>query len=160
MRREIREKYDLTADIYNMRYSELQFYKYQSALADLHLSGRILDHGCGTGLLAQFLSSKLFGVDCSFGMLKKATKYEIVVQADVEQLPFKDRTFDWALSFTVLQNCAEPEHALAELARVAKSTVLTYLNKFDFTEQIKNFFEIVEVRAAGEDVCFILASRV
>ena len=156
--KQIKERYDLTADVYDKRYKDIQFEKFRLLLQDISLSGNILDHGCGTGLLADFLKTKLFGIDLSFEMLKKAKQRgELVVQGDLEQLPFKDNSFDNVLSFTALQNIEHPELALDELKRITKDkTILTYLDKFDFMDLIEKRFDILEIRQASEDVGFIL----
>ena len=154
----IKQRYDLTADIYDKRYKDIQFEKFRLLLQDISLSGNILDHGCGTGLLSEFLNTKLFGIDLSFEMLKKAKQRgELVVQGDLEHLPFKDNVFDNVLSFTALQNIPHPELALDELKRISKKKIiLSYLDKFDVSTQIQERFDILEIRQAGEDIGFIL----
>ena len=158
--KQIKERYDLTADVYDKRYKDIQFEKFRLLLQDVSLSGNILDHGCGTGLLKEFLDIPLFGIDLSFEMLKKAKQRgELVVQGDLEQLPFKDNSFDNVLSFTALQNIEHPELALDELKRITKDkTILTYLDKFDFMDLIEKRFDILEIRQAGEDIGFIVKS--
>jgi len=152
--------YDATAEVYDSRYKEIQFEKYAVLLSDIYLKGRILDHGCGTGLLAEFLRAPLFGIDLSFEMLKRAKERgEIVVQGDLEHLPFKDKSFDFVLSFTCLQNLQHPALALKELRRISNNVILSYLNKFDFFEALQSQFNIQEIRQAGEDIGFIAESK-
>ncbi|MEM4248576.1 MAG: class I SAM-dependent methyltransferase, partial [Candidatus Nanoarchaeia archaeon] len=103
------------------------------------------------------------GCDISFEMLKKAAERgEIVVQADLDNLPFKDSCFNTVLSFTSLQNLPETKQALKEAKRVCKGTfVLTMLKKSlteDFYRHLRNIFEIQEVKDIGEDAGFILRS--
>ena len=158
MKKAIQQRYDLTADVYDDRYKKIQFEKFKIMLQDLQINGKVLDHGCGTGLFAEFVKSHFFGIDVSFKMLKQAQKRgELVVQGDIEHLPFKSKTFDWILSFTVLQNVQNPRRVLDELKRVCKyKIILTYLNKFDFFAQIQEKFKIQEIRLAGEDIGFVL----
>jgi len=60
--KELRKKYDLTASIYDKRYEKIQLEKFNSMLSDTPLSGRkILDLGCGTGLLSDFLKTRRSG---------------------------------------------------------------------------------------------------
>ena len=154
----IKERYDLTADIYDERYKEIQFEKFKLMLEDVELKGNILDHGCGTGLLKEFLGVPLFGIDLSFEMLKKAKERgELAVQGDLEQLPFKDNVFDNVLSFTALQNVEHAGLALDEIKRVSKDKIiLPHLAKFNLMQEIEQRFEIQEIRKAGEDTGFIL----
>ena len=157
---EIKSKYETTSEIYDSRYKEIQKEKYSAALEDLRLREKILDLGCGTGLLADFLKKKIFGCDISFEMLRKAKKRGmLVVQADLDSLPFKPETFQTVLSFTSLQNLPAVEKALAEIKRVSTSKsviVLTYLKKFDFSNQIRKEFDVLEIRDLGEDEGFVL----
>ena len=86
-----------------------------------------LDAGCGSGLAAQLAAerqAKVFGVDA-------AEKLLAIAQArvptghfrvgDLEELPFADHTFDAVTGFNSFQYAANPDAALAEARRVAKS---------------------------------------
>lgn len=44
-----------------------------------------------------------------------------LVWADLQRLPFRDRVFDYALCFHVVEHVADPSAALGELQRVAKA---------------------------------------
>lgn len=98
----------------------------------------ILDAGCGTGYVGFSLcnalsaqkapESKLPSVtalDLSKEMLEVARMrniYEAYYQGDIEALPFADSNFDLVLSSLAIQWCHEPQRAISELVRVAKST--------------------------------------
>ena len=111
-------EYDKSAETYNSRYSNLQYSKYQKALSNLELNGKILDLGCGTSLLSKFLNMDLVGVDISMKMLQQGVGD--AVQAQAELLPFKDNSFDYVLSFVALMNFENPPTALKEVRRVLK----------------------------------------
>jgi SAM-dependent methyltransferase len=91
--------------------------------------GRVLDVGCGTGLLATRLAGAGYdvtGVDPSEGMLEvlraRATEVD-GVHGSGTALPFADDTFDLVLSVAVMHHIADPDEvhrALAEMVRVAK----------------------------------------
>ena len=129
-------------------------------LSGISKGKRVLDLGCGTGLLKDFLGVELIGCDISRNMLKKAkNKGMLVVQADIEHLPFKNK-FKTILSFTALQNVPDVTLALSEIKRLnAKQIVLTYLDKFDFIKQIQKEFDVQEIRKIGEDVCLICSDE-
>lgn len=155
--RKISGKYDLTANIYNARYRNVQFEKYRVSLAGLDLKGDILDLGAGTGLLSDFLGTDVTAVDVSERMLKEGSGKR--VQADVQELPFKSNSFDWVLSFSVIMNAENPSNVLEEVRRVLKPGgffVLTYLKKFDFSGELRSKFRLIEYKECGEDVCFVL----
>jgi ubiquinone/menaquinone biosynthesis C-methylase UbiE len=159
MKREIKKKYDRTASFYNRRYSEIQQLKYR-IMIDFPVKGKVLDIGCGTGLLHDFLDTETYiGVDISREMLKRG-KFSRKILADCELLPFKENIFDHVFSFTVLQNA--PSYALiSEAYRVLKPEgifVLTILKKA-YNEDIHtafNNFDLIDTRHCGEDIGFIV----
>ncbi len=162
----IKKKYDLSAEVYDSRYENIQFEKYYLMLSNHVLKGRALDLGCGTGLLQKFLTKKLIGSDISFKMLKKAKERgEFVVQADLDYLPFKDNSFQEIFSFTALQNLPNIKLTLQEAKRLLKKDgifILTILKKSlspSFHEYLKKYFEIQEINDVGEDAGFILSSN-
>ncbi|GEM_PF-6612057 len=93
---------------------------------------RFLDIGCGDGLILLNLKplgfiSKAYGVDLSFGMLKEcksnANKLNInvlLVQSDVEQLPFKDNSFDLIVGHAILHHLPTAREAFKEVYRLLK----------------------------------------
>jgi malonyl-CoA O-methyltransferase len=121
--------YDVTAEIYDERYSEEQHRKYHKTLESVPIEGRkVLDVGCGSGMFSPEVADKaslVVGVDVSFGLLLKAKEHTAknvhIVQADADHLPFRDGAFEAAFSFTVLQNMPKPQKTLQEIKRtVAK----------------------------------------
>ena len=142
-KRRIMYRYDLTAGIYDMRYEEEQTAKIEAALKNdaAKASGLVLDVGCGTGLLFQYIAEKsagVIGLDISKKTLtnakKRAQKFKNVhiVLADADHMPFKDALFDVVYAFTVIQNMPNPQDTLAEIrnvARVDSTIVVTALKK-------------------------------
>ena len=127
----------------------------------------ILDLGCGTGLLQEFLGRKvkLFGCDFSEKMLSKAkSRGEIISICDLNRkLPYENEKFTTILSFTVLQNVEEQENFLREAKRVLKRDgifVLTTLKKVTGEKQliklIEKYFIVQEITDCGEDLGFVL----
>lgn len=152
-----RTDYDRSAFMYENRYKSIQWSKYVTMM-DATPTGRILDLGCGTGLLSEFLRKKIYGVDISFQMLKKAQSKEIVVQADMDFLPFHDSVFDAVLSFTSLQNLPSTDRVFKEVRRVLKKGcpfIFTVLNKGFSLKSVEHYFTIRVIRHCGEDVGFI-----
>jgi len=155
-------KYNQTAKYYNNRYRDTQFEKYKIMLSGLKLKGKILDHGCGTGLLSEFLKrDNLIGCDNSAEMLKIRGSGDL---ADAEKLPYNDAEFDYILSFSVLMNCKNPEKALLEIKRVLKNdsiVVCTFLRAFELKLKplLEKHFKIKQEISCGEDVGYILKKR-
>lgn len=105
--------------------------KRSSLIAERHPPpARLLDVGCGTGVLAGALSGQgydVVGVDPSEGMLDVMRKrFPAVesVQASGTEMPFEDGSFDIAVSVATMHHIADPEavrRALGEMARVVRS---------------------------------------
>lgn len=89
-------------------------------------AGSILDCGCGEGTkLAQISHEQavVVGVDVSVPALQQATKKckdAMLIQADIEELPFKDSIFDCVYSAYTLEHTAFPERAIEEMIRVTR----------------------------------------
>jgi ubiquinone/menaquinone biosynthesis C-methylase UbiE len=125
-KRKVMHAYDVTAEMYDERYSEEQHRKYRRALENVDVMElAVLDVGCGSGLFFSKIASKaklVVGVDVSKKLLLKANANAggnvFVIQADADHLPFRDGFFGAVFSFTVLQNMPKPAVTLAELKRV------------------------------------------
>ena len=99
------------------------------ALALCPSPDRILDVGCGTGLLLRELARRLpgaallTGVDAAEGMIEqariKASDPRLTFeQGTAERLPFPDRAFGLVISTTSFDHWADQRAALAECHRV------------------------------------------
>ena len=156
-KRSVMKHYDAVAKIYDLQYGREQRMKMEFALKNLHLKFKslVLDVGCGTGILFEYLLDKveiLVGIDISKNILKKAKeKLEgvdnvFLIQADADHLPFPNEVFDAIFAVTLLQNMPSPTVTLKEIGRVAKSgapILVTGLKKGfrfeDFKIMLKDF---------------------
>ena len=93
--------------------------------------GVALDVGAGPGSITTSLAHAAgpdglaLGIDISEPMLARAVRAAAgpqvgFLRADAQKLPFRDETFDAAISVAVLQLVPDPAAALAEIARVLK----------------------------------------
>jgi SAM-dependent methyltransferase len=84
--------------------------------------GRLLDVGCGTGLLAVTLAERgwsVVGIDVSADQLRLAERRGAeVLQADGAELPFDDSSFDAAVSMWTHTDVDDFSAVLRETARV------------------------------------------
>jgi len=97
-------------------------------------SGRLLDVGCGPGNIALKLAKRfpkmwVVGVDYATNMVRAAsaaasgqglTGQGEFFSGDAKNLPFRDATFDWVLSNSVLHHLHDPMALLNEMGRVVK----------------------------------------
>jgi malonyl-CoA O-methyltransferase len=150
----IMQRYNVTAEMYDERYTVEQKEKYKKALENVNITGSvILDVGCGSGLFFDRAASQadmIVGVDISHKLLLKAKEHAgsqrnaFVLQADADHLPFSDGFFDCVFAFTVLQNMPKPPETLDELIRITKlggRVVVTGLKK---AFPLEKFMDILE----------------
>jgi ubiquinone/menaquinone biosynthesis C-methylase UbiE len=130
-----KQHYDLQAAIYDEQYIGEQENKIKAMLETLDLKGSefVLDLGCGTGFLFEYVSEMvgfIVGADLSKKALllaKKRIKNKSnvdLVCADADNTPFVDNLFDKIFSVTVLQNMPEPSRTVQEMKRVGKTEAL------------------------------------
>lgn len=125
------EKYEKLAPHYDRRWPFYVEATVRETLRRLELrpGERLLDVGCGTGVLLQALSAsvpdaELAGVDPSSPMLEEArTKLGeaiLLKRSHAESLPFPDRAFDVVVSTNAFHYFPRPLGALEEMARVLR----------------------------------------
>ena len=93
----------------------------------------VLDVGCGEGVLterwARALDGRVVGIDLEDPALRsewekrQAPNLEYRIMK-AENLPFADGEFDLACAIEVLEHVPDPEHTVAEMARVASAHLL------------------------------------
>jgi ubiquinone/menaquinone biosynthesis C-methylase UbiE len=164
-KRDTMEHYDLTAHIYDTQYAEEQTAKIEAAMKGVSVEkrGLVLDVGCGTGLLFNYVASKaetIVGLDVSRKILlqakKRAEKFKTVhlILADADNMPLKDDIFSHVFAITLVQNMPNPVKTLNEVKRVAKTDaviVVTGLRKkfsLEIFEELlrKVSLNIIEIR--------------
>jgi ubiquinone/menaquinone biosynthesis C-methylase UbiE len=169
----IRERYEATAKGYDELYRAEQYEKYSVTLRRVPPKGKILDAGCGTGLLAEYMRStgyldsvdEYWCLDYSWEMLRIA-RWRLacicpdkcyVIEGNVMALPFRDNQFDIVYSFTVLDLVDDLHKAVGELVRVSKGAVVASLLK-KLPHKDKLLAELTPIIAVtSKDVIFRLA---
>lgn len=142
----------------------------------LEIDGGIsLDVACGTGLYTRSIArkaKKVYDIDFSMGMLKKAQEYVkrdglgniVLARAEVEHLPFKNDFFDGISCCGALHLFPDVIGALGEMNRVLKRggklAVMTFVRKrflgikriYEYWEK-KQFhvFDVDELKGYLED---------
>lgn len=123
-----RDYYDALSEAYDRQRASV----YHQMVDDLELGivapyaagGRVLELGCGTGLLLSRLAevaAEAIGIDLSEQMAGRARAKGLDVRvANLTSLPFADARFDLTYSFKVLAHVADPARAIAEAARVTR----------------------------------------
>jgi ubiquinone/menaquinone biosynthesis C-methylase UbiE len=108
---------------------------------------KILDVGCGTGILTRLIAPSLFpkgsitGIDISNQFIELARnhiqdlKYKSIIKFDVgsaEKLPYPDEYFDAVFATRLLIHVDNPQQTIKELKRVVKKKGRIILADWDF----------------------------
>lgn len=120
---------DFAADFYDQYRYRKDYSRYYhdslnaKMLSFVSVTGRILDNGCGSGILLNRIGqgNVVIGIDISFNMLKLARKEtDRLVLGDSQLLPFHDESFDLVLGRSLLHHLPNPLKGIEEMARVLK----------------------------------------
>ena len=172
----IRERYEATASGYDELYRAEQYEKYSAALKRVPPQGIVLDAGCGTGLLAEYMKATGYMtridayvcLDYSWKMLEIA-RWRLrhlcpwkchIVYGNVMELPFRDKSFDIVYSFTVLDLVDSVRRAVDELRRVSRGPVIASLLKKLYYKDLLIREKYPLVAVTSKDVIFRLDSPV
>lgn len=159
--------FDKIAPIYALFFgSQVKYYRnvlYRiKEYVDITQYKKILDLGCGTGALCYVLHElglEVIGVDASSGMLKQArkklgnTSVQLLEIDPAEALPFKDNSFDLAISSYVVHGLKtnERERLYKELCKVSKGKIIFH----DYNGKRFLITDIVEFLENGDYFNFI-----
>ncbi|XRO77321.1 class I SAM-dependent methyltransferase [Methanocaldococcus sp. 10A] len=143
----VKEYYDKLAKSYDKLYKNkyMRIVEREILKKEIKDDDFVLDIGCGTGEQLKILN-KAIGLDISMEMAKIAHKKTIkpVVVANAEFLPFKNRSFDKAISFFGALNHCNLKRALKEVNRVLKKDgifIFTVANIYDIKWIVKNILK-------------------
>lgn len=116
--------------VYEREFVPALFSQWPPVIAEVAAIGqgdRVLDVGCGTGVLAREAAERVgadghvIGLDFNEGMLAVARRVRPEIewrQGDAMHLPFEDGAFDAVVSQFMLMFCPDPVAALREMWRV------------------------------------------
>ncbi len=124
------------------------------------IQGKILDAGCGRGLLLKKIYQKskgdveLFGIDISQKLCdisKENNPYANIVKGDVESLPYTDDSFDIVFMTETLEHLLDYDKSIKEISRVLKVNgvfIVTVPNRdwlrYDFYNKNRKKFQPVD----------------
>lgn len=97
-----------------------------SVITSLDKNSCILDFGCGTGNITEYLNSLemwAVGIDIAFDLLALHTGDSVLLQYDGSCIPFRNDSFEAVASYVVLNHILSEQHlleVLCELRRVLK----------------------------------------
>lgn len=167
----VAREYGRLAPHYDLRWSSYIEATVRETLrrVELHGGERVLDVGCGTGVLLKSISAfvpedHLSGVDPSPAMLEIARKRlgaaVDLKESGAERLPFGDQAFDVVVSTNAFHYFPRPLEALTEMARVVRPFGRLVITDWcdDFVacrlcDIYLRFFNRAHMRSYGEKDC-------
>lgn len=144
--------YNTISKSYNELYGEEQEEKLRIIKEKINPKGKILDLGSGTGLSKKYFKD----IVCVEPSTKLSSQNDIKARA--ENLPFKDKSFDWVLCLTSIHHF-DLEKSIKEIKRVCKGNyIFTILKKSPRFEEIKNYlnsnFKLEEMDSEKDLILF------
>ncbi len=144
-----KRRYDRVANFYDVFETPMEilaFSKWRSELFKRIDGEKILEVGIGTGKnIPYFKEWDAVGIDISHKMIERALKRAKIfgkkvdlIVGDVENLPFRDESFDAVISTYVFCSVENPEKGLSEIYRVLKNGGKAY-----FLEHVRSENECV-----------------
>ena len=141
MSNELKVQDDVSYHYASKRYKDYGLKYHSYVIADLmkESNGKILDLGCGIGILSDLYPNKdIIGVDISDGML--SFNKNRWVKASAENLPFSDGYFDFVVCRSLLHHLPSALVGLKEIFRVLKKggkVVMWETNKSWLAEKVR-----------------------
>jgi ubiquinone/menaquinone biosynthesis C-methylase UbiE len=159
--------YDGIAKGYKNLYHEEQILKLNYVKDLFPKQGKVLDAGCGDGVLNQFINSDcdLFSFDLSSELLNLNSnlKDKKFCGSLTDLSIFENKYFDFISSFSVIQDIPNFELVFDEMCRVLKDDGTLFLSFVKFSskkekilEQINLKFKIIEEFEETKDFIFVL----
>ena len=139
-RENVRKLYDETASVYDEEFEQKADYQVPEILQEIYqangfISGSILDIGCGTGKLNEYLDHHFdyTGIDLSEKMLEVArTRGAKTLSGPAEEVlkTLSDKSFDHVVALSSLYFIEDFANIICEMERIARHSFFITLERF------------------------------
>ncbi len=131
----------------------------------------ILECGCGTGQLTNFLqlnNNEILGVDLSLSSLALAIEHKrrnhltrsSFAQMNIFELAVKDGAFDVVISQGVLHHTFDARKAFAQIARKVKPGGIVIVGLYNYFARIPTWVRAKMIGVFGPKIDFVVRSRI
>ncbi len=150
---EIRRKYfDSFVDEWDKMFTaeDLELLEFLIDSFNIKEGSMVADLGCGTGVLFDLVRRRVgsegmvIGIDYCSRMLRKARlnfPFDNIytIDSDVENLPLKSDTFDYAITFAAFAHFPKPVEVMKEVSRILKKGGQFYIIHLLSSEEFKDY---------------------
>lgn len=124
---------------------------------DIKPNDKVLEIGCGTGGLAQYIDCDYIGIDYSVTSIRRCMEFfqKPAIYAEANDLPFKDKYFDKCFAYGCFFYFPSMEYvreAVAEMKRVTSGMILIGELPKSSHEPKHLLFEEADMKGLGLDI--------
>ncbi len=131
----------------------------------------ILECGCGTGQLSQFLqlnNNNVLGIDMSIGSLKLALEHKLrneltrsnFAQMNIFDLAVKDNSFDVVISHGVLHHTFDARRAFRHIVRKVKPGGIVMVGLYNSYARILSWIRSKIIPVTGGNIDYVVRNRI
>ena len=131
----------------------------------------VLECGCGTGQLTQFLqlnNNHTLGIDMSLGSLRLAVEHKLrnglergsFAQMNIFDLAIKDNSFDVVISHGVLHHTFDARRAFSHIVKKAKPGGIVMVGLYNSYARIPTWLRSKVIGVLGPKIDFVVRNRI
>lgn len=131
----------------------------------------VLECGCGTGQLTQFLqlnNNHTLGIDMSLGSLRLAVEHKMrnglmrgnFAQMNIFNLAIKDNSFDVVISHGVLHHTFDARKAFSHIVKKAKPGGTVMVGLYNSYARIPTWIRSKLIGVLGSNIDFVVRNRI
>lgn len=149
-------KHPYTKSYFERRNNNIDFSEWIVIERSVKGAHSVLEVGCGTGRLLQYLKHRhrrVVGCDISQYAVSIAKDLDtLLVICDVQHLPFRDRAFTSTVSQHLIEHVENPLQALKETIRVSREKAVHIIpgHPSDDPTHVKNYYRYDELKKLAD----------